>query len=228
MLTKIGENIHVAEGPPICGAVGFHYPTRMIVITLPDGGLFLWSPVELNDGLKTVVDALGPVSYLIAPNTLHHMHIGDWKAANPDARLIGPAELVDKRPDLSFDGVLEDPPAGWANAIDQVVIDGNRIMTEVVFFHRESGTVIFTDLIQQMPRGWYTGWRAIVARLDLMTAPRPEVPRKFRAAFRDRKAAKAQIQRIMDWPVETIVMAHGPVVTRDAKRELQRMYQWLL
>jgi hypothetical protein len=37
--------------------------------------------------------------------------------------------------------------------IDHAVMWGNRITTEVVFFHRQSGTAIFADLIQQFPRG---------------------------------------------------------------------------
>ena len=42
---------------------------------------------------------------------------------------------------------------------------------------------LFTDLLQQFPPDWFHGWRALIARLDLMTAPEPSTPRKFRAAF---------------------------------------------
>ena len=97
----------------------------------------------------------------------------------------------------------------------------------MVFFHRQSRTAIFTDLIQHFPRGWFTGWRALVARLDLMTADEPQVPRKFRAAFTDRRAARASIQRILDWPTEKVVMAHGPVIERDGQAFLARTFRWL-
>ena len=40
---------------------------------------------------------------------------------------------------------------------------GNAITTEVVFFHARSGTVLFTDLVQQLPAHWFSGWRALVA-----------------------------------------------------------------
>ena len=50
---------------------------------------------------------------------------------------------------------------------------------------------MFTDLLQQMPQGWYKGWRSLVARLYLMTGPRPQVPRKFRLAFTGRAQARA-------------------------------------
>ena len=36
--------------------------------------------------------------------------------------------------------------------------------------------MLFTDLIQLFPPGWFGGWREIVARLDLMTESEPAVP----------------------------------------------------
>ena len=56
----------------------------------------------------------------------------------------------------------------------------------MVFFHLKSGTVLFTDLIQQLPASLFSGWRALVAKLDLMVGPEPSVPRKFRVAFTNR------------------------------------------
>ena len=108
-----------------------------------------------------------------------------------------------------------------------MIVRGNLITTEVVFFHKASGTVIFTDLIQQFPRGFHSGWRAVVARLDLMVNDRPTVPRKFRAAFIGRKAAREALHRIKDWPAERVIMAHGPTVTRDAKGLIERAFDWL-
>ena len=94
-------------------------------------------------------------------------------------------------------------------------------------WHRRSGTVLFTDLIQQFPPGWFTGWRALVARLDLMTAAEPSVPRKFRAAFVDRQGARAAVQRILAWPVERVVMAHGAPVGTGGLEVVARAFQWL-
>jgi len=106
-------------------------------------------------------------------------------------------------------------------------VHGNRITTEVVFFHRASRAVIFTDLLQQFERGWFKGWRALVAKLDLMTSPEPAVPRKFRSAFSDRRAARSAIERILAWPAQSVLMAHGPPVTRDARAFLARAFRWL-
>jgi hypothetical protein len=104
---------------------------------------------------------------------------------------------------------------------------GNLITTEVVFFHGKSGTVLFTDLIQQLPTNLISGWRALVAKLDLMVGPEPSVPRKFRAAFTNRRAARDSLEHILAWPVEKVLMAHGTPVEKDARAYLRRAFRWL-
>jgi hypothetical protein len=71
MLRRFAEEIWTAEGPCISVA-GFDYPTRMVVIRLSDGALFIWSPTALSHDLRSAVDLLGPVRHIVAPNTLHH------------------------------------------------------------------------------------------------------------------------------------------------------------
>lgn len=105
---------------------------------------------------------------------------------------------------------------------------GNRITTDVVFFRQSSATVLVTDLVQQIPRGWYCGWRAVVARLDLMTAPVPSVPRKFRMVTTDRMAARSAIKRILEWPADRLVMAHGTPVLSGGIEAVQQTFAWLM
>ncbi|OWU86706.1 hypothetical protein ATO6_01280 [Oceanicola sp. 22II-s10i] len=218
----------LAEGPVVDGMAGFHYPTRMALIRLPEGGLFVWSPTALTEELRAATDDLGPIQDIVAPNALHHLFLSDWAEAYPAARIHGTVELKDKRPDISFTTSLDAAaPEAWAGHIDQTIFP-NRIANEAVFFHRASGTVLITDLIQQLPRDWYSGWRGLVARLDLMTAPRPSVPRKFRLATRDRPAARAAAVTILGWPATTLVMAHGTPVRTDAARTLAQAFDWLV
>jgi len=228
MLKQFGHEIWTADGPNVVAMMGFRYPTRMVVIRLSHRDLFVWSPVALTDNLQSAVDALGEVRYLVAPNSLHHLFITDWKRAYPDAQVYAAPRLREKRKDIAFDGDLESPPIpDWSDQIEQVVMQGNAISSEVVFFHRESGTVIFTDLIQQLPVNWFSGWRAIVAKWDLMLGSEPAVPRKFRVAFTDRRAARTSLERILAWPAEKVLMAHGTPVTKDGQAFIQRAFRWL-
>lgn len=229
MLTPFGPDIWLADGAQPVAVAGFRYPTRMAIIRLADGGLFVWSPVALTEALRNAVAALGPVAHIVAPNTLHDLHIAAWKQAFPAARLHGLPALIKARKTIAFDAEIADAPAReWAESVDQVIVTGNLIATETVFFHKPSGTVLFTDLIQQFPKGWFTGWRAVIARLDLMVTPQPTVPRKFRAAFTNRRAARAALRRILAWPCRKLVMAHGTPVEAEGRAAIAHAFRWLI
>lgn len=228
MLKELGPDIWIADGPTVTAAAGFHYPTRMAVIRLINGDLVLWSPTALTDTIRAEVETLGAVRYLVPPNSLHDTFLGAWQQAYPDATVCAPPGLREKRTDIRFDADFSDGPiAAWTEEIDHAIMWGNRITTEVVLFHRRSGTTIFTDLLQQFPPGWFRGWRAIVARLDLMTAAEPTVPRKFRVAFTDRRAARESIRRILAWPTEKVIIAHGAPICDDGQAFLRRAFRWL-
>ncbi len=227
-LKEFAKDIWIADGPEIGAAAGFHYPTRMAVIRLADHSLFVWSPIELDQTLRDAVNALGEVKFLIAPNSLHHTYLAEWRYAYPLAKLYAAPDLAPKRADLKFDGVLGDiPNMEWIDQIDQVVVNGNALTKEVVFYHSKSRTVLFTDLLQQMPKDWYKGWRKIVAKLDLMTEDQPTVPRKFRLAFRDRTAAREAIDKIESWPCEQVLMAHGTPVQSNGQQFIKDAFSWL-
>ncbi|MGR3760724.1 DUF4336 domain-containing protein [Roseobacteraceae bacterium NS-SX3] len=228
MLSPFAESIWIADGPNVTAAAGFHYPTRMAVIQCPDGTLWVWSPVRLTPGLQAAVDALGPVAHITAPNSLHHLSIPEWQQAYPAARCYAAPGLAAKRPDIAFDTTLGAVlPPDWPRDVDAVAMAGNLITTEMVFFHQPSRTALFADLLQQMPGGWYSGWRSAVAKLDLMAGPEPAVPRKFRAAFVNRRAARRALHKILAWKPERVLMAHGCPVEANGHAFLHRAFSWL-
>ena len=205
----------------------------MVIIRLSGGALFVWSPIALSIKLRAAVELLGPVRHVVAPNTLHYRFIGDWRSAYPAAKFHAPAELRARLRGMTLDDNLDDdldagPASEWSKEIEQVVVRGNLITTEVVFFHRRSRSVLFTDLIQNFDHGWFKGWRALVARLDLLTSPEPTVPRKFRIAFSNRDVAREALQRILAWPAENILMAHGCPIRGNGRAVISRAFQWLL
>jgi len=169
-LRAIGDNIWIAEGP-VVDFYSFPYPTRMVVARLATGALWVWSPIALTTDLRAAVEALGQPAYLASPNKIHHLFLGEWATAYPNATLWGLPSVIRKRPDLTFAGALDDvaPPA-WRDEIDQVVFRGSPFMDEIVFFHRASRTAIFADLIENFGEnflratpGW-RGWRGYLAR----------------------------------------------------------------
>lgn len=213
LLTPFGPDIWIADGPTV-SAIGFHYPTRMAIIRLADGGLFVWSPVAHSEDLLREPDAIGVVHFIIAPNTLHDLSLKQWLNAYPEAKLHAAPGLRQRHRERVFQ-------------VDQVLVRGNRITNEAVFFHVASRTVLFTDLVQNFPRGWFKGWRGIIAYLDRLVASEVAVPQKFRVAFSDRKAARVALQRIYAWPAEKVLMAHGGPILQDGAAVIRRAFRWL-
>jgi len=228
LLEPFGADIWVTDGP-IAAVAGFRYPTRMAVIRLAGGALFVWSPTAYSPALGAEVDALGEVRFIVTPTALHHLHLAQWRGAYSRARLYAAPGSRARSTDVAFDEDLtDDPSADWAGQIDQAVVYGNLIATEVVFFHRASRVVLFADLLQQFERGWFSGWRAAIARLDRMVGDEPQTPRKFRLAFVDRRAARKALTRVLAWPTQKVVMAHAPPVREDGRAVITRAFRWLL
>jgi hypothetical protein len=225
-LKPLGENLWIAEGP-VVSFFGFPYPTRMAVLRLASGDLFIWSPVALKLALKAEVTALGPVRYLVSPNKLHALFLRDWKAAFPEARLYASPGLARKRRNIAFDAELRDEPEPeWSGEVDQVVMAGSWAMNEIVFFHRASCTALFADLIENFHPHWFTGWRGLLARLDGIVIPHPGAPREWRLTF-NRERARAALARILAWRPEQVVVAHGEIVRTGGTAFIRKSFRWL-
>ena len=184
--------------------------TRMTVLRLADGGLFVHGGIPLTDERRRAIAGLGPVRWVVAPNRYHHLYAGQW-AELPGARLYGAPGLERKRKDLRFQGILgATAPEGWAGQIDQEPLGGTILVGEVVFFHRASRTLIVTDLFFNYPRS-----RSLLVRLSRLIEDcdgKFTVPRLVRLAARDRNAFSRSVERILSWDFDRVIMAHGDIV----------------
>ncbi|MGR6874354.1 DUF4336 domain-containing protein [Pseudomonas sp. HK3] len=105
-MKAMSENIWIFDGEAV-NFYSFSFTTRMTIVLLKNGDLWVHSPIRLESDLKAQVESLGRVKYLIAPNHLHHIFIEDWQKAYPDALSYGTEEVIKKRNDISFNGSLE-------------------------------------------------------------------------------------------------------------------------
>jgi hypothetical protein len=227
MLNEFGPGLYCADGPDV-HFYGFPYPTRMAVARLSGGGVWVWSPIAVSDELADEVNAIGAVRHIVSPNKLHHLFLDDWRKRWPRARLYAPPGLARKRPDLHFDGKLgDDPAAGWATEIDQVIMHGSFAMEEVVFFHRASRTAIFGDLIQRFPKSATTGFKGMLMRLDGLVGEHGSTPREWRATFLRRSAARKARDSIIAWKPERLLIAHGQCSQSRATDIIADALKWI-
>src|SRR5262249_9677801 len=93
---------------------------------------------------------IGVPRWLIGPNKLHYWWLPEWHAAYPDAEIhVAPRTPEQAGGPLDFDHGILDPPSGrpWGREIRTLPV-GGAYMTEVVFFHVPSRTLVLTDLIE--------------------------------------------------------------------------------
>jgi hypothetical protein len=224
-LRTLAPELWVAERPQ--RFLGVELGTRMTVVRLRDGGLWVHSPVAPDPGLRAAVHALGPVRFVVAPNRFHHLFVGAWAEAHPDAELHAAPGLPEKRRDLAFHALLGDaPPAGWKEDLDQVWVRGAPIANEVVFLHRASRTLIVADLAFHFGPEQPFATR-LAARL--LGAYGRLGPTRFERylLFSDRAAARRAFDRIGAWDFERVVVAHGAIQERGGKEALLHSYAWL-
>lgn len=202
--------------------LSFAIGARMTIVRLPDGGVLLHSPMALDDTLRAEIDAIGPVRHVVCPNVFHHLYAAPALAAYPAAKLHAPPELGRKRRDLRIDHPLGDTT--WDGALTPVGIGGS-MLKETVFFHPASGTLISADLLEyfeQCDEAW--------TRTYLRAAgvyQRATWNRLLRFVYRDRKAARRDIDRLLELPVDRITIGHGDVIAKDARDVLRNGFAWL-
>jgi len=204
---------------------GVETGTRMTVVRLSDGGLFVHSPISLRGGTREAVDTLGPVKAVVAPSLFHHLSVGAWIQAYPDAIVCACPGLERKRRDLAWQRVLGDEPEKeWRGEIDQVFFGARSLENEVVFFHRASRTLICADMIFNLAHH-PSRFTRIVA--FLLGNRKPGATLVERVLIRNRPAARAQVDRMLAWKPDRIVLAHGDLVEADGREVLRRAYAWL-
>jgi hypothetical protein len=224
-MQRLDSDLWVTEAP--LRFLGLEVGARMTVVRLPNGDLLLHSPVALSDALRSEVEALGRVAFLIAPNKLHHLFVGDWQRAFPEAEVWVAPGLDVKRSDLDVRGVLDDAPEpAWAEVLDQVALEGFSFANEVVFFHRPSGTLILTDIAFNVGPESAPLTRLFFKLNRVYGRLSPTVLEKI--LIRDRPAFRAGLERALDWPFERVIVSHGGVKEQGGRAELERGYDWLL
>jgi len=205
------------------------FTTRMTVVRLASGGLWIHSPVKPSPEITSSFDALGKVEHLIAPNKIHSLGIGPWKAHYPQAQVWGSPAFNERHPSIALDGCLtNDATPPWESEIAHHAVEGHAFLDEVVFFHKTSSSLIITDLIQKhdpLQESWV--WRIVKGMAGIL-GKTGGVPKDVKMSFRDKHAARKSLNTILQWEFDNLILSHGFCLQGGAKEEVRQRFAWLL
>src|SRR5262249_43169452 len=111
----------------------------------------------------------------------------------------------------------------WAEDLEQVYFSARR-ENEIDFFHRPSRTFLCTDALLNL-----STHPAITTRIGawLIGNTAPGVGWLEPLMIRDRKLARRQVDRMLAWEFERIILAHGAPVEKNGRDVLRHAYAWL-
>lgn len=230
----LAPDIGIVDGPlEYLTAGGIRLPlpftTRMTVVRLSNGDLFLHSPIKFDENLAKELRGLGRVRHLVSPNQFHYAHIGEWARAFPET-IAWASPRVRRRArarhvDVEFTRDLDvTAPEEWRRDIDQFLFPGGYFK-EFIFFHKDSRTLILTDTIinielDKIAEPWRT-----VTRLTGMHHPHGQIFFGMRLPLlAQRRKANAAIGKNQSWRPQRIVLSHGHYFDADADKVVQRIF----
>jgi hypothetical protein len=219
-LITVASGILTVEGS-IAMPLG-RFPRRMTIVVLEDGGSLVWSPIPLRATEMTVIDNLGPVRFLVAPNQGHRLDLKPWKDRYPEAQIIAPPS--------ARDAVSEAAPVDAAHdivgdrAITFHLVAGTKTDEFALTVKRQDGTsLILNDILSNVRHPQGIGAQ-IMARLLGFGVKRPRTSRPVRRMFvEDDAAVAAQFRAWAAIPdLRRIIVSHGDLIDQLPRAALNQ------
>jgi len=226
----ISGKIWIVEYPVRFGGMDIY--GRMTIVRLNDGRLFVHSPCKVDAVLKSEIDRIGPVAFIVAPGTYHHLYVADFQKLYPNAETFLCPGIEKKRPDLKFDWMLGNrPDPRWQQELDQVFVQGTKVIAEVAFLHRESKTLILVDLLENIGddyqhkaglllRFW---WKIVLKMWN-----NPKAAPEYQMGWGDKKIVRQSLQHIIDWQADRIILSHGELIESNVNEILNTAWEKVL
>lgn len=116
----------------------------------------------------------------------------------------------------------------WDDELTTLPVSGD-FMTEMVFFHHASRTLVLTDLVENFEPhklSWALRW---LTWLGAVQDPDGQTPRDLRATFRtSQHGLREAVEQMIAWNPQRSVIAHGRWYESRGAEELRRSFRWLL
>nr|XP_043632065.1 uncharacterized protein LOC122603430 isoform X2 [Erigeron canadensis] len=164
----VKDTIWMFEQEQALGFSSVSTNTRMTVIKLKSGGLWVHAPIAPTKECIQLVKELGaPVEYIVLPTFAyeHKIFVGPFSRKFPQAQIwVAPRQWSwPLNLPLEFFGIFraktlehEDLLTPWAAEIEQKVLSSPEVgigpYVEVAFYHKSSKTLLVTDAVIYVPK----------------------------------------------------------------------------
>lgn len=221
-------------------------------VKLSSGSLAVFSPVALTPQVQDAIASLGgKVKYIAAPDMEHHLYVTRWKEAFPDAQILAPQGLWEKRQsnpefkNTEFAHIFTSEKKGkqkiseeFDSDFETEYVDGHP-SRELVFLHKPSRTLIEADLLFNLPateqysKSGQSPTSGLLTKIisPLMSAAPPATWQKrfaWHLLAADRKSFRESMQRIDQWDFDRLIPCHGDVIETGAKGVFRNIMEWFL
>jgi hypothetical protein len=215
------------------------------------------SPVALTPEVKAKVTEMGgKVAYIIAPDIEHHIFITEWAKEYPEAKIIGPEGLQEKREKATDERIGKEkfafiytPENHEDNNIDKDFADNFEVEyvaphpnKEIVLYYKPEKMLIEADLVFNMPcieqysrvsdevKNANGLANRLFAGLQSTEGEAKGVKRLlwYGMSSSNRPSFNASIQRIDTWDFDTLIPCHGETIQGGAKEFFRKVFDWHL
>ena len=209
------------------------FTTRMTVVQLASGDLFLHSPIAFDAALAKRAPIAGPGPPPRFPQQgplCAHRGVGAriseaiaW--ASPGVRERARSQACRRTVPARSD---TQAPPDWRDDIDQTIIPG-AVLDEVVFFTGTPKTLIVADTIMNFePERLSQPYRPI-ARLLSISSPGGGLSPDLRLAFWPKKrAVRRAYEQVPSWRPQRVILSHGRCFDANGGIVIWRAFRWAL
>lgn len=201
---------------------GSELSVRSTLVTLNSGYKILISPINFTPEQLEQLKTFKP-NAIVAPNCYHHLFVNKAAEDLQIQSIYGACGLQKKRPDINWTAIIDDKTWSFGNELQCLQIAGAPKYNECVFYHSASKTLIVTDLLFNL-KNLDNSFGNFIYKI-FGTHNQPAVSRLLKILTTDKKALQTSIHKILELDFEKIVVAHGELITENAKQILKTAFE---
>jgi len=216
-LEPVGRDIWIQRHP--LRILGCPFGRTVTLLRLGSGQQIVHSTAPFTaEDRKTILE-LGSPGWIAEATRFHDTFTAAGSESFPACPLLVPPGFSNRAKPA---GPLHPPPPEWQGEVEVVELEGMPAVREHAFYHFPSKTLVLADLLFHLPA--VSGLPAhLVLRGIAGIRSHPGMSRFFRLAIRDKDAFRRSMARLLEFDLETIIVAHGDPIRDEPGKTLERI-----